>query len=61
MTDKKNKKMKKCKLLDVEMPLNMICPSDKRFVCYKDCGFSPLRDVNKKINIKIKKEIQTTI
>ncbi len=57
--------MKKCKLLDVEMPLNMICPvsksSGKRFVCYKDCGFSPLRDVNKKINIKIKKEIQTTL
>lgn len=45
------------------MPLNMICPAsknyDERFVCYKDCGFSPLRDINKKI--KIKRKIQTKI
>ncbi len=50
--------MNRCKLLDIEMPLNMICPAsknyDERFVCYKDCGFSPLRDINKKIKIKRK-------
>lgn len=55
--------MNRCKLLDIEMPLNMICPAsknyDERFVCYKDCGFSPLRDINKKIKIKIKRKIQT--
>ena len=55
----------KCKLLDIDIPLGMICPASKdyeeRFVCYKDCGFSPLRDPNKNIKIKIKNQIQTKI
>lgn len=41
------RKMNKCILLDIEMPLNLICPVSKdygdRFVCYRDCGFSPIR------------------
>ena len=57
--------MSKCKLLDIEMPIHKICPasknSDERFVCYKDCGFSPLRDPDKHIRIKIKKKLQTKI
>lgn len=57
--------MNRCKLLDIEMPLNLICPVsknyDERFVCYKDCGFSPLRDINKKIKIKTKRKIQMKI
>ena len=57
--------MNRCKLLDIEMPIHKICPaskiSDERFVCYKDCGFSPLRDPDKHIKIKVKQKIQTKI
>ncbi len=57
--------MNRCKLLDIEIPLEKICPASKnfkkRFVCHKDCGFSSLRDINKKIKINIKKNIQTTL
>ena len=57
--------MNKCKLLDIEMPLHKICPasksSDERFVCYKDCGFSSLRDLNRHVKVKIKKKVQTKI
>jgi hypothetical protein len=48
--------MKKCKLLDIEMPLHKVCPASmkytKRFVCFKNCGFSSMRE-----NIDIKKKI----
>ena len=41
------RKKNKCILLDIEMPLDRICPASKnfgdRFVCYRDCGFSPIR------------------
>ena len=54
-----------CKLLDIEMPIYKICPasknSDERFICYEDCGFSPLRHAGKHVKIKIKKKIQTEI
>ncbi len=57
--------MNKCKLLNIEMPLKKICPASKnykeRFVCYEDCGFSPLRDKNRKIKIKIKRNTQTKL
>ena len=42
--------MSQCKLLNTEMDINKICPVSnqfkKKFLCYKDCGFSPLRDKN---------------
>jgi hypothetical protein len=41
-----------CKLLEIEIEIGMMCPSSKnykkRFCCYKNCGFSPLRDKSKK-------------
>ena len=46
----------KCKLLDIEINTSKICPASKnlkkKFRCYKDCGFSPLRDKNKKIIVQ---------
>ncbi len=50
-----------CKLIDIEMPLNKVCPaSHKKFVCYKQCGFSPLRD-NSIIPEKKKTILQTKL
>lgn len=52
--------MDKCKLLNIKMPLDLICPASyygNRFICYKDCGFSPLRKGRK----KIKKIAQTNL
>lgn len=52
--------MAKCKLLDIEMNMGKICPISKnlkkkeKFLCYKNCGFSPLRDKNKKRMIQAK-------
>ena len=61
----KEKNMNVCKLLNIEMPIHKICPASKksgeRFICYKDCGFSPLRDPDKRMKINIKKKIQTKI
>lgn len=47
-----------CKLLNIEIDMNRICPASKNFkksfLCYKDCGFSPLRDKNKKRIVQAK-------
>ena len=48
-----------CKLLDIEMNIGEICPASKnfkkkKFICYKNCGFSTLRDKNKKRVIQAK-------
>ena len=52
--------MSKCKLLNKEMDLNNLCPVSInykwKFLCYKDCGFSPLRDKYKKRIIQSKLE-----
>lgn len=59
MTDKILEVLK-CKLLDIEIDMNYICPISyqfkERFLCYENCGFSPLRSKNKKIIIQSKLE-----
>jgi hypothetical protein len=50
--------MVNCKLLNIEIDVRRICPASKnfrkRFLCYKDCGFSPLRYKNRKITVQAK-------
>lgn len=55
--------MANCKLLDIEMDTNRLCPVSKqfknKFLCYIDCGFSSLRDKNKKRMIQARLDIYT--
>ena len=50
--------MVSCKLLNIEIDISRTCPASKNFrksfLCYKDCGFSPLRDKNKKRIVQAK-------
>lgn len=47
-----------CKLLNIEIDVSRTCPVSKNFrrsfLCYKDCGFSPLRYKNKKRTVQVK-------
>ena len=54
-------KTTKCKLLDIEMPIDFICPASRnfgeRFLCYNDCGFSPIRKEKPKRINTVQKEL----